>query len=154
VRFRGRLPEGSRISQHSPTSVKFIMRERILQLKLQNPDWGYGRIAQHLGCHKTTVQFYLKKGKAEHKYQVQKIRFARKKFALVKEFGGKCQHCSYNRCQAALEFHHLDATQKKFTITRQNRSLINMRKESEKCILLCANCHREIEYGLWKWEAS
>jgi hypothetical protein len=31
--------------------------------------------------------------------------------------GGKCQICSYSKCQSALHFHHKDASQKKFTIS-------------------------------------
>lgn len=64
--------------------------------------------------------------------------------------GGKCQICGYNRCIAALEFHHVDPTQKSFGI-RSNGNTMSWEKmcaELEKCVLLCANCHREVEAGL------
>lgn len=70
----------------------------------------------------------------------------RKKIDAVNFFGGKCQICGYNRCIDALEFHHLDEKDKE-----AEPSHIIMRwswekalKELKKCILVCANCHREI----------
>lgn len=62
--------------------------------------------------------------------------------------GGKCQKCNYNKCFAALEFHHLDPTKKDFTIGHlKNHSFKNsIKEELDKCILVCANCHREIHY--------
>lgn len=63
--------------------------------------------------------------------------------------GGKCQKCGYNKCLAALEFHHRDPLQKKFALsgyrlTKSRESEII--EELEKCDLLCSNCHREVEY--------
>ena len=60
--------------------------------------------------------------------------------------GGKCQICGYNRCGDALEFHHTDASMKDFSISTKGytRSWKNVKRELDKCTLLCANCHREI----------
>lgn len=59
--------------------------------------------------------------------------------------GGKCQKCGYNKCESALEFHHLDPSQKEFGIgSGHTKSWSNLQKEIEKCELLCANCHREV----------
>ena len=62
------------------------------------------------------------------------------------EYGGnKCQKCGYNKCRAALEFHHTDPTKKEIEISRvYKRSWEMLKLELDKCILLCANCHREI----------
>lgn len=59
--------------------------------------------------------------------------------------GGCCNLCGYNKCVAALEFHHLDPLFKEFEIcsSLHNKSAETMQKELDKCILLCANCHRE-----------
>ena len=59
--------------------------------------------------------------------------------------GRSCERCGYNRCNAALEFHHTDPTQKDFTIAhlKQTRFDDKMKQELDKCILLCSNCHRE-----------
>lgn len=63
---------------------------------------------------------------------------------LVNLKGGKCERCGYNKCLSALEFHHLDPKEKEFSISNKNiRSIEKYKKEIEKCILLCSNCHRE-----------
>jgi predicted transcriptional regulator len=69
---------------------------------------------------------------------------------LVDEAGGKCARCGYDRCQAALQFHHLDPASKSFGIAGKGftRSIDELRAEASKCILLCANCHAEVEAGL------
>lgn len=66
--------------------------------------------------------------------------------------GGKCERCGYNRCIKALEFHHLDPTQKDFTISNDHFKLKDAIEESKKCILICANCHRELHDNLWSIE--
>ena len=59
--------------------------------------------------------------------------------------GSKCKVCNYDRCIDALEFHHLDPKEKEFGIAQMgNRSISVILKEIDKCILVCANCHREI----------
>ena len=57
--------------------------------------------------------------------------------------GGKCSKCGYNKCNAALEFHHVDKSTKEFEIAGAKYGWKRMKPEIEKCILLCANCHRE-----------
>lgn len=70
------------------------------------------------------------------------------KETLVTEAGGKCRLCGYSRCLAALEFHHLDPTTKKFGLSRCGaRSIAMLRSEARKCVLLCSNCHAEVEAG-------
>lgn len=63
--------------------------------------------------------------------------------------GDVCQCCGYDKCITALEFHHLDPSQKDFNFSENtNRSWAFNREELKKCILVCANCHREIHAGL------
>lgn len=64
--------------------------------------------------------------------------------------GGKCERCGYDRCIDALEFHHIDPTTKdmKLANTGACPSFEKYLAETEKCILLCANCHREEHYRL------
>jgi len=63
----------------------------------------------------------------------------RRKAILYK--GGHCQRCGYDRCVEALEFHHLESSEKDFGISSKGytRSWDKIRKELEKCVLLCAN---------------
>lgn len=58
--------------------------------------------------------------------------------------GGKCEKCGYNKSILALEFHHLDPKEKEFSISDIKLDWENIKKELDKCILVCANCHREI----------
>jgi transposase len=69
---------------------------------------------------------------------------------LVEEAGGRCLVCGYDRCQQVLQFHHLDPTTKEFHLGQNGvtRSLARSRVEARKCILLCANCHGEVEAGI------
>lgn len=71
------------------------------------------------------------------------------KAILVAEAGGRCRLCGYDRCLAALEFHHVDPTTKRFGMAQDGmaRSLERMRAEARKCLLLCSNCHAEVESG-------
>ena len=72
------------------------------------------------------------------------------KAILVDEAGGRCGLCGYDRCVGALAFHHLDPETKTFGLAEGGlaRSLVEARAEAAKCILLCANCHAEVEAGL------
>ena len=60
-----------------------------------------------------------------------------------------CKKCGENR-HYVLEFHHLDPSKKEFTIGAAMASgRINFEKakeEIDKCVVLCANCHREVHY--------
>ena len=60
-----------------------------------------------------------------------------------------CSRCGYNKCPDALEFHHPDEN-KDFSVAESARlhSLKTLKKEVEKCILLCSNCHREEHWNL------
>jgi 5-methylcytosine-specific restriction endonuclease McrA len=64
--------------------------------------------------------------------------------------GGKCMICGYKRCSAALDFHHIDSRTKEFGLSVKGltRSWEKMRKELDKCVLICANCHREVHAGI------
>ena len=81
-------------------------------------------------------------------YMVAAVRKRRKKVRLmaVAYKGGECSRCGYSRCVEALEFHHVDSSQKDFGISQDGytRSWERVRQELDKCVLVCANCHREV----------
>jgi 5-methylcytosine-specific restriction endonuclease McrA len=68
----------------------------------------------------------------------------------IEYLGGRCGRCGYHRCDEALEFHNRDSSKKDFGISSRGytRSWKRVRKELDKCILLCANCHREVHADL------
>ena len=62
--------------------------------------------------------------------------------------GGSCQECGYDNYLGALEFHHLNPKEKEFSPSkyrRYNQETMDhkVKNELDKCVLLCANCHRE-----------
>lgn len=70
------------------------------------------------------------------------------KRAAVKRLGGKCMRCGYDKCIAALSFHHTNPQEKEFGLAA-NGNFHNWNEywaEAQKCILLCANCHAEEHY--------
>jgi transposase len=69
---------------------------------------------------------------------------------LVQRAGGACEICGYHRYDGALQFHHVDADSKAFAISRNGttRSWAELCGEADKCALLCANCHAEVEAGV------
>ena len=89
------------------------------------------------------------KRKAAMVKAVKKRRLRVKEMA-VEFMGGKCQICGYNKCQDTLEFHRLNNDEKSFGISAKGytRSWKAIQEELDKCIMLCANCHRELHAGL------
>ena len=60
--------------------------------------------------------------------------------------GGECQICGYSKCSSAFDFHHLNPAEKEGPVSC--RCFDNIKKELDKCVLVCARCHREIHAGL------
>jgi hypothetical protein len=79
-----------------------------------------------------------KERKLRHKRLIERIKI---------EIG--CEHCGYNENPIGLQFHHLDKSTKSFSIARGLiRNSIDLLKETEKCLVLCATCHVIEEYRL------
>lgn len=101
----------------------------------------------------TTVTKYKNKKRVETtdeekkkiNYNHVKLFRTKTKEKAVEYKGGKCVKCGYDKCVKALEFHHLDPNEKDFGISINcNRAWEKIKIELDKCILVCANCHREI----------
>lgn len=87
------------------------------------------------------------------RYESGFIQRTRKQVA-VDLFGGSCQRCGYKKCLGALEFHHMSAISKKASVSSLLRGMtketeqedwLKALEELQKCVLLCSNCHREVE---------
>lgn len=76
----------------------------------------------------------------KHRYKI--------KVMAVEYKGGKCSRCGYRKSIRALEFHHLDPEHKEFCIAGSHLSWESIRKELDKCDIVCSNCHAEIEEEL------
>lgn len=80
-------------------------------------------------------------------YENQKKRALLRKYEEIMRRGGACEICGYCKNIAALEFHHINPEEKEFNVDMRKFSNMNLEKleaELEKCILVCANCHREL----------
>lgn len=100
-------------------------------------------------------QFYRHKNGQFHSYcrecdrQRQRDRCKTIKEQAVAYKGGACALCGYNRCAAAMDFHHPDPGAKDFSISsRKGQFDDTVKAEVDKCILLCSNCHREAHAGI------
>lgn len=92
---------------------------------------------------------YVYDRKKGHRKSICNSCNANHKRALIKKKalaykGGKCVRCGYDKCDAALAFHHTDPSQKEFQISgSHSASWDKMMKELDKCVVLCINCHAE-----------
>jgi transposase len=139
------------------TSVRHWLREYGLKTVWteRREASGEGRRELALGCQKhgvTTFRLRTAGGYRCTKCSAEAVSRRRRqvKQILVREAGGACRLCGYARCVAALEFHHVVPADKRFALSYRGmaRSLSRAREEAAKCVLLCANCHAEVEAGM------
>lgn len=78
------------------------------------------------------------------------LRRDRIKEMAVEYKGGCCEICGYDKHIGALEFHHKDPNEKDFGISHKGytRAWKKVKIELDKCVMLCANCHREVHAGI------
>jgi len=93
-----------------------------------------------------TYQVFCDKCAEKYKLRAQSKHKSRKKEA-VKYKGGECMHCGYKKSVSAMDFHHIDPSQKdkNWKNLRQN-SLERIKNELDKCDLLCKNCHVTVHH--------
>ena len=90
-----------------------------------------------LNTNKITIHSTLRPSQAKSSWK-------RKQLLNVLKVNG-CAICGYNKCNAALDFHHSNPKDKKYHINQGMIARKDIIDELNKCILLCSNCHREIE---------
>lgn len=138
-------------------TTKTIRTDALVQVKVGGCDNMASSVAKK--CDKCKKIFYPKKQAKTRRYcydcQPENCNVDRK---LIKNWaleykGHECVCCGYSACVEALEFHHLDENEKDFCISDKetnSKSWTMIKKELDKCILVCANCHREIHAGVRK----
>ena len=68
---------------------------------------------------------------------------------FVLEHMTRCIECGESE-PVVIDFHHLDASEKEDGISRliwNNSSLDKIKREIDKCVCLCSNCHRRVHAG-------
>lgn len=71
-------------------------------------------------------------------------KLALQKYAEKVKLDRGCDICGYNKCAKALEWHHPTDDKKREAAELIDLCFETYVKEIQKCILLCANCHREL----------
>lgn len=99
-------------------------------------------------CNKHGDTTFVKRKNGYYKCRACAVEYVDVRRKLIKQkavdyMGGKCSHCGYSKYVGALEFHHLDPKEKDFGISGKVLGWERIKKELEKCTLLCSNCHRE-----------
>ncbi len=99
---------------------------------------------------KVYIQVYMKeynpRYRKTHAHVIKANRQQRKLDAIAYK-GGQCQECGYKKCPAALTFHHRNPEEKEYQIAVMLAwSWARIVQELDKCDLLCANCHFELEW--------
>lgn len=98
-------------------------------------------------CHLNEETAYYRKNKDYYSPNCKKCIKEKRTFSKIRAInykGGSCIKCGYNKNITALDFHHLNPKEKEITPSRLNgKSWEKFKREIDKCILLCANCHRE-----------
>lgn len=69
-------------------------------------------------------------------------RWADRKIKFITEFGNKCADCEQSYEPCVYDFHHITNTKEFDWQKLRLRSEASIRKELDKCVLLCSNCHR------------
>ena len=125
----------------------------------EDADWLYNKyvceqlninqIADIAGVSDQLIRHLLKKHKIHRKRIPRARKRRRNKIAALDYKQGKCQICGYDKCVRALEFHHVNPEEKKFTISQGlEKHWPTLKREVDKCILVCKNCHTEAHSGL------
>lgn len=132
---------------------KIITDEEIEKIKKLYEDLKSTRkVAKILNLSRDSVRKYVKINNeklSECELKRNKVKSVvnwriRTKQKLVEYKGGECAKCGYNKCITVLQFHHEDPNEKDFSISGKSWSFDRLKKEVDKCILLCSNCHTEL----------
>jgi hypothetical protein len=89
----------------------------------------------------------------EHYNNNKEQYFNKRKWFFELKKGLKCETCGFNH-PAALDFHHIDPTQKKFAISPNRHNKKEVLEEIKKCKVLCSNCHRIEHASLYNNQLS
>lgn len=114
---------------------------KVLEEFSNNPQCNFGKThtCKECVCNRSR-KHYLEN--TEKKLVLANERNRRLKDKAIKFMGGKCTDCEgkFHRC--VYDFHHTDGMKEmnpSYALTMKWERAV---KELEKCVLLCANCHR------------
>ena len=145
----------------SPSTIRHWMKKYNLKTtNLPSPKSFGPRVCPRCKIEKPKPKFYKRRGKEGKSVYCKSCtsdqvveRQRAFKIQCIDYMGGECSKCGYSRHPSALEFHHLDPSQKEFGISRVRLNKMNaeVKKELDKCTILCSNCHKEEHARLGGW---
>lgn len=102
-------------------------------------------------CHSQYVQSHYNANKGIYTQRAVESgkRYRDRNADYVKEVkqNASCVQCGESH-PAVLDFHHIDANEKDFEISRiGSGSFESLLEELQKCIILCSNCHRKLHWN-------
>lgn len=90
---------------------------------------------------------YARGRRAEN--NIATLKHQRNKRKKIQALKTPCIVCGFDKHPEAIDFHHLDPTEKDFDIARgMGIAWDKVKAEIEKCVCLCANCHRLHHAGI------
>jgi hypothetical protein len=107
---------------------------------------------QYREDNKEDLTAYLKKYREDNKKDIAVMRHARH-LEIFEYKGGACAHCSVRELDylSMYDYHHIDPATKLYGVSRIIQgSMDRLLTEVDKCLLLCANCHRKEHARLFK----
>jgi transposase-like protein len=134
----------------SYTAVRYWMRRYDLDTSRTDKRSNRSQVCRSCG-EKRPEMFYQKPSteckKCFNRRRTQNIQ--RNRSLVIQMLGGRCYVCGYARCEPALELHHTDSLKKdpKYSTLRSSK-IGTLLDEARKCVLVCANCHRELHARL------
>jgi predicted transcriptional regulator len=142
----------------SQSTVKYWLKKYELKTLSTGKNWAELKTYLCDWCGETNEQNFMKISNGKKSHNRCKLCHNKKtiergksnKRVYIEYKGGKCEKCGYSKCFSALEFHHKNPSIKDLRFTGIRYWGIEKAKpELDKCLLLCANCHREKHEGLW-----
>jgi len=148
-----------KLANKSQTTILYWIKKHGLKTNFINfKDQGIKEYGEYRFCPRCkkdqkTSEFYNRRGKKNSSVYCKSCtsdqtleRMRDLKSKMIDYKGGCCTQCGYNKYFGALEFHHIDPKQKDFNPSQLKRYKFDdmVKKELDKCILVCSNCHREI----------
>ena len=93
---------------------------------------------------------------SEEKKQHFRSLYVERNYNYVREYKLEkgCEVCGYKEHFAALHLDHIDRSTKKYSVSnmcKKGYALDTIKKEIEKCQVLCANCHHIKSYENEDW---